>query len=112
VPPLYKNAFWVAVAIAAAAEGVVIYRQWPSPPLKVCASIELGELLAAAAKADAELHDARTHLRTAPDDATPKEVMNAEAVSATAWNAVTNYKQRAQERQKASGAAARNATCS
>ena len=112
VIPLLKRAFMVAAVIAAAAEAVVIYQQWPPPPLKICASIELGELLAAAKKAEAELHVARTRLRTDPDDSTPKEVMNAEAVSAAAWNAVTDYKQRAQERQKARGAAARSATCS
>ncbi len=110
--PLLKRSLLVVAAIAAAAEGIVVFQQWPAPPVKVCASIELGELLAAAAKADAELHVARTHLRTSPDDATPKEVMTAETVSAAAWNAVNDYKQRAQEQQKASGAAGRSATCS
>ena len=102
----YRRALIAAAVIAAVAEGVVIYRQWPSPPLKICASIELGELLAAAAKTEAELRDARTRLRTAPNDDTPKEVMRLEAVSAAAFNEVAIYKQKAQERQKASGKAA------
>ncbi|MSQ63080.1 MAG: hypothetical protein EXR33_04480 [Betaproteobacteria bacterium] len=59
---LQKNAFWVAVGIAAAAEGLVIYLQWPPPPLKVCASVELGELLAMATKTEAELREARARL--------------------------------------------------
>jgi hypothetical protein len=109
---LYKRAFWAAAVIAAAAEGLVIYKQWPSPPLKICASIELGELLATVAKRDAELREARTQLRKAPDDAVAKDVMRLEAVSAAASNAVAIYKQRAQERQKASGAAARDGSCS
>ncbi len=96
----------VAAAIAAAAEGVVIYKQWPSPPLKICASVELGELLAAAAKTEAELRDARTRLRTSPNDDTPKEVMRLESASAAAFNEVAIHKQKAQERQKASGKAA------
>jgi hypothetical protein len=110
--PLQIRAFWAAAGIAAAAEGVVIYQQWPSPPLKVCASVELGELLAAATKTAAELQGARTQLRKASDVAALKEVMRMEAVSGAAWNEVAIYKQRAQERQKASGAAARDATCS
>jgi peptidoglycan hydrolase CwlO-like protein len=101
----------VAAGIAAAAEGLVIYHQWPSPPLKICASVEFGELLAAAAKGDADLREVRTQLRKAPDDAVAKEVMRLEAVSAAAANAVAIYKQRAQERQKASGSAAREGTC-
>ena len=94
------------------AEGLVIYQQWPSPPLKICASIEFGALLAAAAKTDAELRDARTQLRKAPDDAAAKEVMRMEAEAAAASNAVAIFKQREQERQKAGGAAARDGTCS
>lgn len=112
MPPPYKRAFLAAAVIAAAAEAVVIHQQWPPPPLKICASVELGELLAAARKAESELHVARTRLRTDPDDSTPKQVMNAEAVSAASWNAVTDYKQRAAERQKARGAAARDGACS
>ena len=111
VTPL-KRAFLVAAAIAAAAEGVVIYRQWPSPPLKVCASIELGGLLAAAAKADAELRGARTSLQKAPDEAAAKKVMRLEAASAAASNEVANYKQRAQERQKAGAKASGDGACS
>lgn len=110
--PLITRAFWAAAIIAGAAEGVVVYRQWPSPPVKICASVELGELLAAAAKADRDLHEARTQLRSSPNDTTPKTVMDAEAASAAASIAVANYKQREQERQKAAGAAARNASCS
>ena len=110
--PLYKRVFWVVAGIAAVAEGLVIYQQWPSPPLKICASIELGALLATAAKTDADLHEARTQLRKAPDDAAAKEVMRMEAVAASASNAVAIFKQREQERQKASGAAARAGTCS
>jgi len=102
----------VAAAIAAAAEGVVIYTQWPSPPLKICASLELGELLAAAAKAEAELREGRTRLRTSPNDDTPKEVMRLEAASAAAFNEVAIYKQKAQQRQKAGGKAASEGSCS
>jgi hypothetical protein len=108
--PLQKNLFWGAVAIAVAAEGVMVYRQWPAPPLKICASIELGELLAAAAKNEAELREARNRLRKAPSEAVTKEVMRMEAVSAAASNAVAVYKQKAQERQKTSGKS--DAACS
>ena len=107
-----KRAFIVVALVAAAAEGMFIYRQWPPPPLKICASVEFGALLAAAAKAEAELRESRTRLRTAPDDGNPKEVMRLEAVSAAAYNEVANYKQRALERQKARGAAARDGACS
>ena len=109
---LQKHAFWVAVGIAAAAEGVVIYLQWPPPPVKVCASVELGELLATATKTEAELREARARLRSYPEDGASKEVMRMEAVSAAAWIEVAKYKQRAQERQKASGEAAREGSCS
>jgi hypothetical protein len=109
---LHKRAFWVAAGIAAAAESVVIYQQWPSPPLKVCASVELGELLAASARSEAQLREARASLRKALDDAVVKEVMRLEALSAADLNKVANYKQRAQERQKASGETARSGACS
>ena len=112
VTALQKRAFWVAAGIAAAAEAVVIYRQWPLPPVKICASIELGELLAAAAKSEAQLKEARTRLQRAPDAAVPEEVMRLEAASAAALIEVAKYKQKAQERQKASGAAARDGSCS
>ena len=110
--PLLHRAFWTAAAIAAVVEVTLLYRQWPPPPVKICASAELGELLAAAAKAGRELHDARAQLLSAPNETTPKLVMNAEAAAAAASNAVINYKQQALERQKAGGAAARDATCS
>ena len=98
-----QRGFWIAAGIAAAAECVVIYQQWPAPPVKICASIELGGLLALAAKADAELHAARILLQRAPNDDTVKDVMRVEAAAAAASNAVAVYKQRAQEQQKASG---------
>ena len=110
--PLQKHAFWVAAGIAALAEGLVVYQQWPSPPLKICASIEFGQLLASATKSEAELREARTRLRIAPEDMTPKEVMRLEAISAAAWIEAANYKQRAQERQKAIGKDAPDGACS
>ena len=110
--PLLKRTFWVAAVIAAAAEGVVIYRQWPPPPLKICASVEFGELLAAAAKLESELRAARSGLRTSADVSNPKEIMRLEAAAAAAYNDVANYKQRALERQRARGAAARDGACS
>jgi hypothetical protein len=109
---LLNRAFWTAAAIAAVVEGTLLYQQWPPPPVKICASTELGELLAAAAKTNRELHEARAQLLSAPNEATPKLVMNAEAAAAAAANAVTEYKQREIERQKAGGGAARNAACS
>ncbi len=110
--PLQKRFFIAAAVITAAAEGVVIYQQWPSPPLKVCASIALGGLLSAAAKADAELRDARSNLQKSPDEAVAKKVMRLEAASAEASNEVANYKQRAQERQKAGTKGVGDAACS
>ena len=112
VSPLHKRVFWVAAGIAAAAEGMVVYQQWPSPPLKVCASAELGELMAAAAKQDMQLHEARGTMRRAPDDAIVKDIMRLEAAAAAASNAVAIYKKQAQDRQKASGKAAREGACS
>ena len=112
MPPIYKRVFWAVAGIAAVAEAALVYKQWPAPPVKICASIELGALLAAEAKFDAELRDARTQLRKAPDDAAAKEVMRMEAVAGAASNAVAIYKQREQERQKAGGTAAREAACS
>ena len=109
---LLKHPFWLAAGIAAVLEAVVIYQQWPPPPLKICASIELGALLAAAAKAEGELHEVRALLRKAPDDAVVKEVMRMEAVAAAASNEVAIFKQRALEKQRAGGAAARDAACS
>ena len=100
VTPLQRG-FWIATAIAAAAECVVVYQQWPAPPVKICASIELGDLLAKAAKSDQELREARSELRKNPDDAAAKEVMRMEAAAAAASNAVAIYKQREQDRQKA-----------
>ena len=97
---LKQRAFWVAVGLAGAAEAVVIYQQWPAPPVKVCASVELGALLAASAHLDRELHEARVRLRTDPHPGTTRELMRLEAESATALNAVANYKKRAQEQQK------------
>ena len=99
---LQKRAFWVAVGVAGAAEVVAVYQQWPAPPVKVCASAELGELMAASAKLDADLHSARVQLRTDPHPGTTQELMRLEAESAKALNAVANYKKRAQDQQKAS----------
>lgn len=101
--PALKNGLIAAAVVAAAAEGFVIYKQWPAPPLKVCASIELGELLAASAKSDAQLSAARGRLRTDPNPATTQEVMQLETESAKALNAVAIYKQQDLARQKASG---------
>jgi len=112
VTDLQKRIFWVAVGIAAAAEGMLVYRQWPSPPLKVCASAELGELLAATAKADAQRREALNNLRQSPGEEPAKEVMRLEAKSAAAANEVAIYKKQAQARQKAGGAATRDAPCS
>ena len=109
--PQLKNVLVAAAVVAAAAEGVVIYRQWPSPPLKVCASVELGELLAASAKSEAQLHEARARLRSDPDEAATKDVMRVESESAAALIAVARYKQQAQEKQKAAGATAREGSC-
>ena len=109
---LLKRALVAAAIVAAAAEGAVVYHQWPPPPLKVCASVEFGELLAAAAKADAELRVARNRLRTDPDVAITKEIMRLEATSAATLIKVANYRQQALERQKARGAAARDGACS
>lgn len=103
---LHKRAFWIAAGIAAAAEGVVVYQQWPAPPIRICASIELGELLATAAKADAELHGARANMRRAPDELVVKEVMRAETAAAAAANAVAIYKKKAQEQLQAAGKSA------
>src|SRR6185436_10777183 len=102
--PVFKSTLTVLAVLAAAAEGAVIYKQWPSPPLKVCASVELGELLAASAKADAQLQEARGRLRTDPNPDTTKQVMQLESASAAALIDVANFKRRAQERHKASGA--------
>jgi hypothetical protein len=102
---LKQRAFWVAVGIAIAAEAVAVYQQWPSPPVKVCASVELGELLAASAHFDRQLHEARVRLRTDPHPGTTQELMRLEAESAKALNAVANYKKRAQEQQKTSSKA-------
>ena len=110
--PVLKNVLVAAAVVAAAAEGVVIYLQWPAPPLKICASVELGELLATAAKAEVELRGTRSRLRTDPDEELTKQIMRLEAASAAASNEVAIYKQRALERQKASGAAAREGACS
>jgi len=104
VTPLQKRSLIVAAGIAAATEGVVIYRQWPSPPLKVCASFELGELLAKAAKADAVLREARTRMRREQGDAAAKELLRMEAAAAVTATDVAIYKKQAEERQKASGA--------
>lgn len=110
--PVLKRALVVATVVAAAAEGVVIYLQWPTPPLKICASVELGELLATAAKAEAELRATRSRLRTDPDAEVTKQIMRLEAASAAAFNEIALYKRRAHEKQKASGAAAREGSCS
>jgi len=109
--PVLKRSLTALAIFAAAAEGAVIYTNWPSPPLKVCASAELGELLAAAAKADAHLHEARARLRGDPNPDTTKEVMQTEAASAAALIEVANFKQRAQDRHKASGAPAKSGSC-
>ena len=99
-----QTAFWIATGVIAAAEVVAVYQQWPSPPVKVCASAELGDLMAASAKLDSELRGARVRLRTDPHPGTTQELMRLEAESAKALNAVANYKKRAQEQQKGSKA--------
>lgn len=109
---MLNRVFWVAAGLAAAAEAAVIYKQWPKPPLKVCASFELGDLMAAASRAEADLRAGRTRLQGNPDDAVTKEVMRLEANAADAWNAVSKYKQQELDRQKAGGAAARVESCS
>jgi len=106
VTSVQKLAFWAATGIATAVEGFVVYQQWPDPPLKVCASAELGELLAGAAKADAELRAALAGLRQTPGDAAAKEVIRREAAAAAAANEVARYKKRAQTEQKAAGSRA------
>jgi hypothetical protein len=98
---LQKRIFWAVAGIAVAAEAVVVYQQWPSPPLKVCASAELGELLAAAAKQEATLREMRARLK-APDDVIIKDVLRQEVVAAAASNAVAIHKKQAQDKQKAS----------
>lgn len=103
--PPYKIAFTVLAVVAAAAEGVMIYRQWPPPPVKICASVEFGELLAAAARSEALAREARARLRTDPDEAAAKEAMHLESQSAAALIAVANFRQRAQEKQKTSSGA-------
>ena len=109
--PVLKRSLTVLAILAAVAEGAVIYMNWPSPPLKVCASVELGELLAASAKADAQLQEARGRLRGDPNPDTTKEVMQREAASAAALIEVANFKQRAQDRHKASGAPTTSGSC-
>jgi len=98
-----------AAVIAAAAEGAVVYVQWPSPPLKVCASAELGNLVARATRTDAELRYARSELRPGLGESDTKSVMRLEEASAAAWNEVASFKKRALEQQRASGAAASSA---
>ena len=103
---LKQHTFWVAVGVAAAAECVIIYQQWPAPPVKVCASVELGELLAASARSDAQLRDSRMRLRTDHlNPAAAQELMRLEAEAGKALNAVGDYKKRAQEQQKTSSKA-------
>ena len=101
----------VVACLAAAAEGAVIYQQWPSPGPKFCASVELGELLATAARTEADLREARARLQTSPSDAAAQDVMRLESVSAAASNEVANYKRRQQDRMKANGQASRDGSC-
>jgi len=100
---LRQSPFWIAVGVAAVAEGVVIYQQWPDPPLKVCASAELGNLMAAAARSEAQARESRARLRSDPSEAGAKAVMRLEAESSAAMIEVANFKQRAHQQQKASG---------
>jgi hypothetical protein len=102
---LREHPFWVAVAVAAVAEVAIVYQQWPAPPVKVCASVELGELLAASARTDAQLRDARIRLRTDLNPGTAQELMRLEAEAGKALNAVGDYKKRVQEQQKTSNQA-------
>ena len=88
-----KLAFIAAVCVAAAVEGAVIYAQWPSPSRTFCVSEEFGELLAVAAKTEAELKEARARMQRLPDEAAAKEVMRLEAASAAASGNVARYKQ-------------------
>ena len=109
---LKRHPFWVASAIAAVVEVLALYQQWPPPPVKICASIELGGLLANAAKAEAELHDLRMQMRKGPGEDTVKDVMRMEAAAAAAANDIALYKQREAARQKAAGNTAGGNTCS
>ena len=110
--PMWKRILVPAAIVAAIAEGIVIYHQWPSPPLKVCASPELGALMAAAAKAEAQAHASRLQMRNDPDEGATKEVIRLEAASAAAYNEVAQYKRQAQEKQTASGARVGDGACS
>ena len=109
--PVLKNVLVSLAVVAAAAEAAYVYRNWPSPPLKVCASVELGELLAASAKSQSLLKEARGGLRTNPDESATKEVMRMEGESAATLIAVARYKEQALARQKAAGAGAREGSC-
>ena len=84
--PVQKNILVGAAIVAALAEAAVIYVQWPAPPVKICASVELGELLAKSARAEAELRATRGRLRTDPDEALTKQIMLLETASAAANN--------------------------
>jgi hypothetical protein len=108
---MLNRIFWVAAGFAAVAEGAVLYTQWPKPPLKVCASFELGDLMEKATRAEAELRAGRASLQGIPNDATSKEVMRLEAAAAEASNAVAKYKKQELDRQKAGGSAARVESC-
>lgn len=87
----------VAVGVGTLIEGVIIARQWPPPPVKVCASLELGELLAKSAKLEAELREARARLRQSPEDSEVKNLLRLEGAASTAANEVASYKRRAQQ---------------
>ena len=103
------RAFLVVAFVAAAAEGAVIYHQWPSAATKYCASTELAGLVAAALNAEAELRAARSRLQAMPQEEATKEVMRYEAASAAASNELARYKQR---QSQAGGDAAREGPCS
>jgi hypothetical protein len=108
---LQKRIFVAAALIAGAAEGVVIYQQWPTPPLKVCASAELGGLVAVATRTEAALREARSGLRTGMGESVVPDVLRLEEASAAAWNEVAAYKQRVLDRQKASGETPPSGAC-
>ena len=87
----------VVAGIAALAEGATLILKWPAPPVKVCASVELGQLLERAAKTEEDLRAARAKLRIAPEDAEVKKVLRLEAESAAALAAVNDYKRQARQ---------------
>ena len=88
-----KKTFIAVTIVAAAVEGAIFYAQLPSSEPKFCASVELGELLAVAAKAEADLSSARSRMQTGPSAEASEEVMRLESIAAAASNDVARHKQ-------------------